>query len=67
MCFIRIKLNKMEEKTKISGTIIGLNFQNNEVIIKLNKKYKVENLQGVCYNEEQIEIFVQKTKLDKKI
>ena len=48
----------MGKKTKIKGTIIGLNFQDNEVVIKLNKKYKVEDLQSICYNEEQIDIFI---------
>lgn len=48
----------MEKKTKINGTIIGLNFQDNEVVIKLDKKYKVEDLQSICYNEDQIDIFI---------
>ena len=48
----------MKKKTKIKGFIVGLNFRDNEVVIKLDKGHDVGDLQDICYKETQIYILL---------
>ena len=50
----------MENKAKIRGTIVGLNFTDNEIVIKLGEEHNIEGLQDLLHKDMKIDIFVQK-------
>ena len=46
----------MENKAKISGTIVGLNFTDNEIVIKLDEEHNIEGLQNLLHKEMKIDV-----------
>jgi len=48
----------MENKAKISGTIVGLNFTDNEVVIKLDEGHNIEGLQDLLHKETKIDVLI---------
>ena len=48
----------MENKAKISGTIVGLNLIDNEIVIKLDEGHNIEDLQNLLHKETKIDVLI---------